>query len=128
MNSGSAAALTIFQAQNAANGQVFAVQYRLSAGNRQVRSVLDRSGAGGARPERGSPWPPARTCCRWTGPAATAGSLKLTIDGTAGTPLTGNTSTLRVDTVLLGVSAGYSNNSAGTAYFDNFNSARVSLP
>ncbi|MEO9238195.1 MAG: hypothetical protein ABI418_08895, partial [Jatrophihabitantaceae bacterium] len=132
LKSGTATALTIFQAVNSANGQIFAVQYRLNAGNRQVRAVLDRSGAAALT----SGWTTMTAGTHliqvdWkSGPAtgATAGSLRLGIDATTAATLTGNTSTLRVDTALLGISAGYSNNSAGTAYFDNFTSARVSLP
>ena len=44
-----ATALTLFDGRNAANGQVFAVQYRLTGGNVQVRTVLDRTGRGGGQ-------------------------------------------------------------------------------
>ena len=71
----------------------------------------------------------------WTsGPAtgATAGSLKLLVDGATATVSTGNTSTLRVDTVLLGVTAGVTSTGTssmkGTAYVDSFVSTRYTLP
>lgn len=41
---------------------------------------------------------------------------------------TGNTSTLRIETAWLGVSAGMSASSAGQAYFDTFNSTRYTMP
>ena len=67
----------------------------------------------------------------WTsGPAtgATAGSLRLSVDGVSRPLQTGNTSTLRVDTARLGVIAGFTTTSAGTAYFDSFVSTRNTLP
>jgi len=70
----------------------------------------------------------------WTsGPAtgATTGSLALLVDGVR-QALTGNTSTLRVDTVLLGVTAGVTQTATstmgGTAYVDSFVSTRYTLP
>ena len=69
-----------------------------------------------------------------TGPATgpTAGSLVLKVNGTAVSTLTGNTGTLRLETVLLGVTAGFSTGAngttVGTAYFDSFLSTRFTLP
>jgi hypothetical protein len=63
------------------------------------------------------------------GPAtgASAGSLVLKVDGTTVSRQNGNTSTLRVETVLLGVTAGVTagaGSPSGTAYFDSFVSTR----
>lgn len=60
--------------------------------------------------------------------SATTGSLKLSVDGSVKYTSTGNTNTLRVDTARLGVIAGYSNSTVGTAYFDAFSSGRTSAP
>ena len=42
--------------------------------------------------------------------------------------LTGNTSTLRVESVRLGLVAGLTTSSTGTAYVDSFQSTRNTLP
>jgi hypothetical protein len=124
--------LTIFEGRTTANGQVFAVQYRLNGTTREVRTVLYRSAGGaltGAWVTLGT-GPHALQVDWQAGPAtgATAGSIRLLIDGANRQQQTGNTSSLRVDTVLLGVTGGFSNTSAGTAYFDSFVSSRNPLP
>ena len=128
-----ATVLTLFDARNAANGQVFALQYHLTAGTAQVRTVLYRSGAGTLT----GAWVTLPTGARtmridWTSGPATgtgAGSLRLSVDGVSRSLLTGNTSTLRIDTVRLGVIAGVTTtrtgSTAGTAYFDTFTSGRT---
>ena len=54
------------------------------------------------------------------------------VDGATRQASTGNTSTLRVDTVLLGVTAGVTQTATssmkGTAYVDSFVSTRYTLP
>ncbi|HEY2041745.1 MAG TPA: multicopper oxidase domain-containing protein [Jatrophihabitans sp.] len=125
-------AVTIFEGRTTANGQVFAVQYRLNGTIRQLRTVLYRSAGGaltGAWVTLGTG--PHLLQVDWqAGPAtgATAGSIRLSIDGTNRQQQSGNTNAMRVDTVLLGVTGGFSNTSAGTAYFDNFVSSRNPLP
>jgi hypothetical protein len=67
----------------------------------------------------------------WTSGPATggaAGSLRLLVDGVSQSLQTGNTSTLRIETAWLGVSAGMSTSSSGQAYFDTFNSTRFTMP
>jgi hypothetical protein len=128
--------LTLFEGRTAANGQVFAVQFhRLATGVDQVRTVMSRSGATALT----GPWVDLAAGAHtirvdWTsGPTtgATAGSLALVVDGVRQTS-TGNTSTLRVDTVLLGVTAGVTQTATssmkGTAYVDSFVSTRYTLP
>ncbi|HEY3437960.1 MAG TPA: hypothetical protein VGK35_09750, partial [Actinotalea sp.] len=138
LTSGSLAAtvLTIFEGRTAANGQVFAVQLHRTGGVVQVRTVLDRSGAGALT----GAWvtlPSGAHDLRvdWlSGPATGtgAGTLQLKVDGLIAQTQGGNTSTLRVDTVLLGVTAGVtstaSSSMAGTAYIDSFVSTRYTLP
>ena len=139
LTSGSAGAtvLTLFEGRTAAGGQVFALQFhRLASGVRQVRTVLSRSGTTALT----GAWldlPSGAHTMRldWTsGPATgtTAGSLRLLVDGASVQSSTGNTATLRVDTVLLGVTAGVTSTRtstmAGTAYVDSFVSTRYTLP
>ncbi|HZX05551.1 multicopper oxidase domain-containing protein [Kribbella sp.] len=127
-----ATALSLLQARTGANGQVFALEYRYSAGSAQVRTVFDRSAGGTVT----GAWVTLATGNHtlqvdWTsGPAtgASAGSLRLLVDGVSRSLQTGNTSTLRIETAWLGVSAGTSAASTGTAYFDTFNSTRYTMP
>jgi hypothetical protein len=125
--SGSAAAVTMFDARTAGDGQVFALNYRVNAGNRQIRTVLSRSGGGVTTGAWVTLAPGSHTLLLdWVG--ATAGSLKLSVDGSTQYTSTGNTNTLRVDTARLGVIAGFTNSTVGTAYFDAFSSGRTSAP
>ena len=125
-------ALTVFETRTAGNGQVFAVQYRLNAGTRQVRTVLSRSAGGALTGAWGTLGAGSHALqVDWlSGPAtgAGAGTLKLSIDGVSRQVQSGNTSTLRVDTARLGITAGASGTSAGAAYFDSFVSTRNTLP
>jgi hypothetical protein len=129
LTSGSTAttAFTVFDARTATTGQVFSLQYRVSAGVPQLRTVLSRSNAGALT----GAWVNLGTGTHvvqldWTGTGA--GALRLSIDGTSRQLQSGNTSTLRVETVRLGVIAGYSNTSTGAAYLDSFVSTRNTLP
>ncbi|WP_407345465.1 multicopper oxidase domain-containing protein [Pengzhenrongella phosphoraccumulans] len=138
LTSGTTAAtvLTLFQAQTAAGGQVFAVQFHRTGGVAQIRAVMSRTGAG-ALTGNWVTLPAGVHTIRvdWTSGPATgtaAGSLRLVLDGTNVSTQAGNTSALRVDTVLLGVTAGVTqtrtSTMAGTAYFDTFTSTRLTLP
>lgn len=139
LTSGSVAStvLTLFEARTAAGGQVLAVQFhRTGAGVNEVRTVMARSGATALT----GAWVTLPTGARtvrvdWlSGPATgtSAGSLRLLLDGTAVSTLTGSTSTLRVDTAVLGVTAGVTSTSRstmqGSAYFDSFVSTRYTMP
>jgi hypothetical protein len=138
LNAGTGATLTLFDGRTAAGGQVFALQHRTVNGAAQVRTVLSRSGTTALN----GAWVPLTTGSHvlqvdWTaGPAtgASAGSLRLAVDGAVRSTTTGNTSTLRVDTVRLGVVAGFTTTAAttgstsGTATFDDFVSTRHTLP
>ena len=131
-----ATALTLFDGRTAANGQVFALQYRLTGGAVQVRTVLSRTGAAAVN----GAWvtlPAGAHTLRvdWTSGPATggaAGSLRLSVDGTSRSLQNGNTSGLRIDSVRLGVVAGVTTSATGStqgvAYFDNFVSTRNTLP
>ncbi|GAA1133414.1 hypothetical protein GCM10009630_34480 [Kribbella jejuensis] len=125
-------ALSLLQTRTAANGQVFSLEYRYASGSAQVRTVLDRSGAGALTGAWVTLTPGNHTLqVDWTsGPATggSAGSLRLLVDGVSRSLQTGNTSTLRIETAWLGVSAGLSTSSAGQAYFDTFNSTRYTMP
>ena len=77
----------------------------------QLRVVMSRSGAT-ALTGAWQSLTPGRTPSRvdWgSGPAtgAAAGSLRLSVDGATRQTLTGDTSTLRVESVRLGLVAGY---------------------
>jgi hypothetical protein len=127
-----ATALSLLQGRTAANGQVYALEYRFNAGSAQVRTILDRSGTTALT----GAWVTLAAGTHtlqvdWnSGPATgtTAGSLRLSVDGTSRSLQTGNTSTLRIDTAWLGVSAGLSGSSTGRAYFDSFASTRFTMP
>jgi hypothetical protein len=127
-----ATALSLLQGRTAANGQVYALEYRFTAGSAQVRTVLDRSGTTAVA----GAWVTLSAGTHtlqvdWTsGPATgtSAGSLRLLVDGVSRSLQTGNTSTLRIETAWLGVSAGLSGSSTGRAYFDSFASTRFTMP
>ncbi|GAB3589693.1 hypothetical protein GCM10027446_02790 [Angustibacter peucedani] len=120
-------AVTVFQTLTSANGTVFSVQLRNNGGTRQLRTVLSRSTqaaltggwvdlASGARTVR----------VDWT--AATAGSLRLLVDGVTVQTQNGNTSSLRIETARLGAVAGLNTSTTGTMYFDSFVSTRNTIP
>jgi len=139
LTSGSTAStvLTIFQARSGTGAQIFAVQFhRTAAGLNQIRAVMSRSTGGTLTGAWVTIAAGAHTIrVDWTaGPAtgASAGSLRLLRDGVVISTQTGNTSTLRIETVVLGVTAGVTSTRtstmAGTAYFDSFVSTRYTLP
>jgi FtsP/CotA-like multicopper oxidase with cupredoxin domain len=127
--------LTLFEGRTN-NAQVFALQFHRVAGTAEVRVVMSRSQG---QPLVGA-WVPLSTGAHtlqvdWTSGPATgtgAGSLRLVVDGSAVPTLTGNTSTLRVESVRLGVTAGVTSTSsstmAGRAFFDSFFSTRFTMP
>jgi hypothetical protein len=132
---GNATAITVFDARTA-TGSAYTVQVgRSGTGTgavNQVRVVMSRSGQAAVT----GAWVPLAAGAHvlqtdWVSGPATGtgqGSLKLSIDGAAVSTLTGNTSTLRVESVRLGLVAGMPAASTGTAYFDSFVSSRNTLP
>ncbi|RKS77382.1 multicopper oxidase [Motilibacter peucedani] len=134
--SNAATALTLFEARNAANAQVFALQYRLSGSQAQLRTVLSRTGATAMTGAWVNLAAGTSTLqLDWQSGGATGtpqGKLVLSVDGAAVQSATGNTSGLKVDTVLLGVTAGVTTtttgSTAGTAYVDSFVSTRSTMP
>lgn len=133
--SGNVTAITVFEARTA-SGSAYSVQVGRSGGGTgpatRVRVVMSRSGAGAVT----SGWVTLsagahRLQTDWqSGPATGAGqgSLRLSVDGAVRATLTGNTSTLRVESVRLGLVAGLANTWSGRAFFDTFTSSRTSLP
>lgn len=133
--SGNTTAVTVFEARTA-SGSAYSVQVGRSGGGtgpaNRIRIVMSRSGA---RAVTGGwvtlPAGAHRLQTDWqSGPATGAGqgSLRLSVDGVVSSTLTGNTSTLRVDSVRLGLVAGLNRAWTGRAYFDTFTSSKTSLP
>ncbi len=125
-------ALALLQGRTGTNGQVYALEYRFNAGSAQVRTVFDRSGTTALTGAWVTLTAGTHTLqVDWiSGPATgtNAGSLRLLVDGVSRSLQTGNTSTLRIETAWLGVSAGLSSSSTGRAYFDTFASTRFTMP
>ncbi len=130
LNAGTAV-LTLFEARTGgiAPTQVFAVQFRrTAAGVNQIGTLM----SGSTVPAWiDLPVGPHTIRVDWT--AATAGSLQLQLTELDGTPIgtltrNSNSSTLLVETALLGLTAGVTNPVAGAAYFDSFSSTRYTLP
>lgn len=132
---GNATAVTIFEARTA-NGTAYTVQVgRSGTGTgpvNRIRVVMSRSGqtaltgAWFALPAGAH-----QLQTDWqAGPATGAGqgSLLLSIDGVSVSTLTGNTSTLRIESVRLGLVAGVANSATGAAYVDSFTSSVTTLP
>jgi hypothetical protein len=121
-------AATLFEGRSATGAQAFTLQYRGSGTTAQVRAVLIRPGLTAVT----GAWVTIGNTAHllqldWA--AATAGSLRLLIDGTVRYTLTGNNSTLRLESVLIGVTASApAGATTGTAYFDSFLSTRNTLP
>jgi hypothetical protein len=119
-------------AARSATADVATVQLHKTGTTTQVRVVMTRSGTAALT----GAWQTLSTGSHviridWSsGPAtgANAGSLSLSVDGATRQTLTGNTSTLRVESARLGLIAGMSAGSTGTAYFDSFQSTRYTLP
>jgi hypothetical protein len=125
LTSGTSTALSLLQGRST-SGQVFSLEYRFSAGVAQVRVVMNRSGGATT-----SGWFTLTSGTHtlqvdWVG--ATGGSLRLSVDGVSLVQLTGDTSTFRIETAWLGVSAGMNSSSSGTAYLDSYASTRFTMP
>ncbi|RNM15784.1 multicopper oxidase domain-containing protein [Nocardioides pocheonensis] len=128
-------AITVFEARTA-SGSAYSVQVGRSGGGTgpatRVRIVMSRSGAGAVTGAWVNLTAGAhRLQTDWlSGPATGAGqgSLRLSVDGVVSSTLTGNTSTLRIESVRLGLIAGLNNAWTGRAFFDTFTSSRTSLP
>ena len=132
--SGTAAgsAVTVLAARSA-TGDVATVQLHKAGTTTQLRVVMSRSGRLAALTGGWQSLTPGAHTVRvdWgSGPAtgAAAGSLRLSVDGVTKQTLTGDTSTLRVESVRLGLVAGLCTGSTGTAYVDSFQSTRNTLP
>jgi hypothetical protein len=133
--SGNATAVTVFEARTA-SGTAYRIDVgRLATGTgpvTRIRLIMARSGAGNVT----GPWVNLSNAAHvlqtdWLAGPATGtgqGSLRLSVDGTVVSTLTGNTSTLRIESVRLGTVLGVANTAAGAAYFDNFMSSRTALP
>ena len=127
-------AVTVFEARTA-TGTAYVVQVgRTGTGNgvpTRIRAVLYRSGGGTTT----GGWVnlsagPHRIQTDWqSGPATgtAPGSLKLGLDGSTVTTLTGNTTNMGVESVRLGLVAGLAGSWTGAAYFDGFTSSRTSV-
>ena len=115
--------LTLFEARTG-SAQAFAVQFRQSATVNQIATVMSGSPGLPTWVTLGAGTNTIRV--DWT--AATAGSLTLQLNGVVVSTQTGDTSALRVETALLGLTAGVTNTMTGTAYFDTFVSTRFTLP
>ncbi len=123
------ATVTVFQGRTA-SAQAFAVQIRRNGGNNQIRIVLNRTTGGTSTGGWATLTPntAAHTIrIDWASATAPDGLLRLTTDGTVRTTLTGNTSSLKLDTVRLGLVAGVVNSTTGVAWFDTFVSTRNTL-
>jgi len=130
--SGTAAAVDLFDARTAANGNVFTLNYRRSAGSSQLQVVMART-TGGTFTSGWLTLPAGAHAIRvdWVSGPATGtgqGSLKLSVDGTAVLTQTGNTTTLRIESARLGLVTGTNTTSTGSAYVDTFESTRYTLP
>ncbi|MCU1678031.1 MAG: Multicopper oxidase, partial [Frankiales bacterium] len=122
--SNNANALTVFQARNAAGNEAFALQYRLNGVDRQVRVVMDRS----IQADLLGNWytlPTGASTVQVDWTSALNGTLRLSVNGALKQQLAGLNLTLRVDTVRLGVSAGQTSATRGTATYDDFISVRT---
>ncbi|WP_374971275.1 multicopper oxidase domain-containing protein [Terrabacter sp. BE26] len=128
--------VTVFEGRTTA-GQAVAVQFHRigGTGSGQVRLVMARN-AGGNLTGPAVTLPTGNRTVRvdWqqgaTATGATPGRAVLSVDGTARTTLLGanNNTALRIEAARLGLSAGTTSTTAGTAWFDSFTSTRNSLP
>lgn len=130
--SGNNTAVTLFQARTAA-GTAYTVQVGRNGGGTgaptRIRVVMSRSGSsavtgGWVNLSAGA----HRIQTDWqSGPATGAGrgTVRLGLDGSTVTTLTGNTAALRVESVRLGLVAGLAG--TGAAYVDGFTSSRTSV-
>ncbi len=117
---------TVFQGVSSSNALVLAVQVRKSGSSYQARGVLRRSTGTNVA---GS-WVPLGTgahTVRVDWAAASAGTLRLSVDGVSKQLLTAANATLRVETARLGAVT-VASTTHGTAYVDSFESTRNTLP
>lgn len=133
--------VTVFEGRTA-TGQAFAVQFQrnttAATSARQLRVVMSRNVLGGVGTTTGASYTAANAVgahtvrVDWT--QGTGGSLRLIVDGTARSTLTGNNTgtAMQVQTARLGITAGViattTTTMAGTAWFDSFVSTRISIP
>ena len=130
-NSLSSTGTTVFDTHTANNGGgnlVFSVDFRKNAGVNQVRLNMGRSNGtlNGAWVNLPAGSPTVRV--DWvSGPATGAGqgTARLSLNGTAASTLTGNSSGLRVESARLGL---LTIGATGTGSFDTFVSTRNTLP
>lgn len=132
--SGNSTLVTIFEARTN-SGTAYTVQVGRTGGGTgaptRIRVVMSRSGGGttnGAWTKLSAGTHRVQT--DWlSGPAtgAARGTLALGLDGSTVATLTGNTKTLSIDSVRLGLVAGLSVGWTGAAYFDGFTSSRTSV-
>jgi len=118
------AVLTLFDARTGLGAQVLAVQLRWASGFNQIGTVM----SGSAAPTTWVNLPAGPHSVRVDWAAATAGSLQLSLDGSLVSTQTGDTSTLLMETARLGITAGATAATTGTAFFDTFVSTRYTLP
>ncbi|MBW8732521.1 MAG: hypothetical protein JF622_16550, partial [Terrabacter sp.] len=127
--SGTTTWLTAFEGRSA-TGQSFAVQYhRVGAGAVTLRTVMNRAAFGATTSPALSLATGAHTIrVDWV--QGTGGSLTLRVDGTQRDQRLGNNTgtALQIETARLGVIAGTTSTTAGTAWFDSFVSTRNSIP
>lgn len=127
--------LTLFEGRTAQNRAVFTVAYRINNRQQQVRTVMVRNGFGTVT----GTWvnlPAGNVTVQldWSAAATVRaqGSLKLQLNGKVVSTQTTTNSTLRLESALLGMTAGFSTRAngttVGTAYFDSFSSTRFTLP
>jgi hypothetical protein len=103
-----------------------AIQYRVNAGNRQIRAVTNGSSATGA-------WYPlpgganATYTVQLTWRAGTTGSLVVLVNGVTASTATGGANNQTVNNAVLGTSSA-SGSVSGQAYFDYYTASRLALP
>ena len=133
-----ATVLNLFEAQTGGGARVLAVHFHRTIATAtvpavsQIRMFFPRS-TGGAFTGAWVDLPTGNHNVQvdWLAGLATGantGSLRLLLDGASVAFQTGDTSTLTVETALLGLTAGVTNTVTGTAYFDSFVSTRYTLP
>lgn len=121
--------LTVFEGRSA-TGQSFAVQYhRVGTGAVTLRTVMNRA-AFGATTSNALSLATGSHTIRIDWVQGTGGSLTLRVDGTQRDQRLGNNTgtALQIETARLGVIAGTTSTTAGTAWFDSFVSTRNSIP
>jgi hypothetical protein len=128
---GTSPGVTILEGRTATS-MVFQVLFRIHNASNQMRARMVLGGGGSTLSAwRTLPAGPHDLQLDWGGGPAVGpdhGSLAFSVDGTAVANLGGDTGSLVVERVWLGLVRGLNASSIGTAYFDSFVSARTSLP